>query len=104
MLSDLLKERQNEIEWIKKMTNKTVNDEQVVYQKRESIRKLLLSQINFLKERLKSEIEGRRIADEDIWVALDQYKKMISDSIIAKKNEIEIKPPAPVDKKDKKSK
>ena len=52
---------------------------------------MLLSQINFLKDRLKAEIEGRRIADEDIWQALEQYKDMIQRKVMARRNDIKSK-------------
>ena len=35
---------------------------------------ILLSQVNFLKQRLKLEIESRKGADDDIYKALEKYK------------------------------
>lgn len=56
------------------LIDKTVNDENVVCQKQEATKKLLIGQINFLKQKIKIEMESRRIADEDIATALDQFK------------------------------
>ena len=70
------------------MIKHTINDEKIVYQKDEATRKLLISQINFLKVRIKSEVDSRKLADEDIKSALDKYKEMIEEKIQMKRNDI----------------
>ena len=49
MIIDTKADRQDDMEWLNQLIDKTVNDDFVVYQKEEATRKLLLSQINFLK-------------------------------------------------------
>lgn len=66
MILDTKADRTDDMEWLNQVIDKTVNDDFVVYQKEEATRKLLLSQINFLKQRIKVEIESRKTTDEDI--------------------------------------
>lgn len=66
MIIDTNADRKDDMEWLNSMIHETVNDEFVVYQKQEATKKLLISQINFLKQRLKVEIESRETTDEDI--------------------------------------
>jgi hypothetical protein len=54
----------------------------LVYQKEEATRKLLLNQVNFLKQRIKMEIDSRKMADEDIQNALDKYRELIQTKIL----------------------
>ena len=49
MIIDINAERTDDLQWLNDLIDKTVNDEFVIYQKEEATRKLLLSQINFLK-------------------------------------------------------
>ena len=77
MMRDIENERDADVGWLKGMTKTTIDDETTVHQKKEATRKILYSQLNFLKDRLKAEIEGRRVSDDDIWRALEQYKDMI---------------------------
>ena len=88
MLKEVEDERQGEVNWLKGMTKAAVDDEMTVHQKKEATRKILYSQLNFLKDRLKAEIECRRVSDEDIWSALEQYKDMIQRQVQAKRNDI----------------
>lgn len=77
MIIDINAERGDDLQWLNDLIDKTVNDEFVIYQKEEATRKLLLSQINFLKQRVKVEIESRKTTDEDIQAALNKYKELI---------------------------
>ena len=77
MIIDINAERTDDLQWLNDLIDKTVNDEFVIYQKEEATRKLLLSQINFLKQRVKVEIESRKTTDEDIQQALNKYKELI---------------------------
>lgn len=88
MIADTKADRQDDMEWLNALIHETVNDEFVVYQKQEATRKLLISQINFLKQRLKVEIESREKTDEDIQKALDKYKELIQEKILQKRNDI----------------
>lgn len=87
MMDDITARKELEVSTLNSLIEKTVNDENV-YQKEEATRKLLLSQVNFLKERIKMEICSRQIADEDIQKALDQYKGLIQETILHKRNDI----------------
>ena len=78
MIDDVDTERNNDMQWLQQMTSKTINDTSAVYQKQESTRKILLSQVNFLKDRLKLEIDSRKVADDDISKALEKYKQLIN--------------------------
>ena len=49
MIIDTKADRYDDMEWLNQLIDKTVNDDFVVYQNEEATRKLLLSQINFLK-------------------------------------------------------
>lgn len=88
MLQDIDTDRKDDTEWLNDMIQHTINDEKIVYQKDEATRKLLISQINFLKVRIKNEVDSRKLADEDIKSALDKYKEMIEEKIQMKRNDI----------------
>lgn len=88
MTDQIQLKKSNEMGKLIQMIKDTVNDEQMVYEKHEATRKLLLSQINFLKDRIKIEIESRRVSDEDIQLALDKYKELIAARIMEKRNDI----------------
>ena len=60
MVKGIKTERSSDFEALTKLIDATVNDEFLVCQKEEATRKLLLSQVNFLKSRIKMEIESRR--------------------------------------------
>jgi hypothetical protein len=49
MIGDIKSERSDDMQWLDQLIDKTINDDFVIYQKEEATRKLLLSQINFLK-------------------------------------------------------
>jgi len=60
LIKGIKTERSSDFDTLTKLIDLTVNDEFLVCQKEEATRKLLLSQVNFLKSRIKMEIESRR--------------------------------------------
>ena len=80
-IDDINRERESDVEWLHQMTQHTINDTTAVYQKQEATRKILLQQVNFLKQRLKLEIDSRKVADNDIFHALEKYKELINQKI-----------------------
>lgn len=88
MVNQIHKTKAHEQEELHHKIVTVINDDNVVYQKEEATRKLLIGQVNFLKERIKMEIESRKIADEDIQNALDKYKELIASKIMEQRNDI----------------
>lgn len=88
MTDQIQVKKSNEMGQLNEMIKQTLNDEYLVYEKHEATRKLLLSQINYLKDRIKIEIESRRVSDDDIQHALDKYKELIASRIMQKRNDI----------------
>ena len=88
MVNGIHQQKATELEELHTKIKTTVNDDNVVYQKEEATRKILLGQVNFLKDRIKMEIESRKIADEDIQNALDKYKELIASKIMEHRNDI----------------
>lgn len=66
---------------MKDLTDKVINDESTVYQKQEVTRKIIYSQVNFLKDRLKMELQSRKMADQEIYKAIEKYKELIYHGI-----------------------
>ena len=88
MLKDIKTQRAEEHRGMNEIIHQVTNDEKIVCQKEEATRKLLLGQINYLKENIKLEIESRKKSDEDIQMALDKYKELIQTKILEKRNDI----------------
>ena len=59
--------------------------------KEESTRKLLLQQINVLKNHFKVEVNSREVADKEIGEALDTYQDIIEKQVIKHREEIKKK-------------
>jgi hypothetical protein len=70
------------------LIDKVVNNTPEIYQKQETTKKLLYSEINRLKTRVKLEVESRRRADEEIQSALDKYQEVIGREVENKRQEI----------------
>lgn len=81
MLKEIYQEREDDRQWLADSTQDAINDEHTVCQKQEASRAILISQVNFLKQRLKMEIDSRRITDKDIYDALEKYKFLIAKKI-----------------------
>ena len=52
-----------------------------MYEQEEACRKMLLQQINQLKNQTKLEIEQRKLADDEIQQALTQYQMIIEKEV-----------------------
>ena len=88
MIKDIKTNRDTELEWLHELINKTINDKKIVHQREEATKKLLFSQVNFLKHKIKTEIESRKVTDDDIQSALDKYKELIQQKVLEKRNDI----------------
>ena len=88
MIKDIKTNRDTELNWLHELINKTINDKKVVHQREEATKKLLFSQVNFLKQKIKAEVESRKVTDDDIQAALDKYKELIQQKVLEKRNDI----------------
>ena len=62
-----------------------------MYKRDESVRKILTSQVNVLKDQLKLEIQNRQSADRDIQDALDKYQEIIQKQVDKQRSQIKPK-------------
>ena len=88
MSKDIKRDRDDDLNWLHELINKTINDKKVVHQREEATKKMLFSQVNFLKQRIKTEIESRKVTDDDIQAALDKYKELIQQKVLEKRNDL----------------
>ena len=88
MISDVKESRGEDMEWLNYLIQDTIKDEKVVHQREEATRKILKNQVNFMKQRIKIEIDSRKTADNDIQLALDKDKELIQQKIDQKRNDI----------------
>lgn len=87
MTGKIAKARQSEFESIQHQIRQTLQNENV-YEKECATKKMLLAQVNQLKNQCKMEIDSRRIADDEIAASLGQYQAIIEKEVAKQRAEV----------------
>lgn len=68
-----------------------------VYERDEGVRKILIDQVNTIKDQLKLEMQSRQQADKEIQEALEKYQLIIQEQVVFQRAEIQAAKPQVID-------
>ena len=87
MTTQIATQRVGEFSKLKHLIVETIRNNDI-YEREESVRKILIKQINQLKDQLKLEMQNRQMADREIQEALNKYQFIIQEQVEKQRNEI----------------